>query len=205
MSNQKQAGKMILYIACTLDGYIAGENDDLSFLSSVEKPGEDYGYADFMKNIDTVIMGRKTLDWITKNAPDFTYADKETYIISRKLESIQESNYLNISNSDMNQKDADGNKNLPPSYKIYSGNLKSLGERLLSENKRIFLIGGAEIILQMLDFKLVDEFYIAIIPVLLGNGTPLFKPGFPKHLLMLDDVRNYDTGVVMLHYKTVRE
>lgn len=54
--------KVILYIAATLDGYIAADNDDLSFLSVVESPGEDYGYSDFVKTVDTVIIGRKTYD-----------------------------------------------------------------------------------------------------------------------------------------------
>ena len=61
--------KVILYIACSLDGYIAQPNDDLSFLSIVEKEGEDYGYADFIKKVDTVVLGRKTYDWIMKHVP----------------------------------------------------------------------------------------------------------------------------------------
>lgn len=56
--------KLILYIACSLDGYIAKPNDDLSFLSMVDRTGEDYGYDDFVKTVDTVIVGRKTYDWV---------------------------------------------------------------------------------------------------------------------------------------------
>jgi len=56
-----QERKVILYIAMSLDGYIAKPNDDLSFLSLVQKDGEDYGYTAFIKAVDTVILGRKTL------------------------------------------------------------------------------------------------------------------------------------------------
>ena len=59
--------KVNLYIAMSLDGYIAKEDDNIDFLSQVEVPDEDYGYAEFTAGIDTVIWGRKTYDkvlWI---------------------------------------------------------------------------------------------------------------------------------------------
>lgn len=54
--------KLSLFIATSLDGYIAKPNDDLSFLKLVEKEGQDYGYAAFVANIDTILIGRKTYD-----------------------------------------------------------------------------------------------------------------------------------------------
>lgn len=75
--------KLILYIAMSLDGYIAKTNDDLSFLSVVEKAGEDYGYSAFAASVDTVIMGRKTYDWVTAQV-DFPYAEKQSFILTRK-------------------------------------------------------------------------------------------------------------------------
>ena len=58
-------------------------NDDLSFLSIVQKEGEDYGYTDFVKTIDTVILGRKTYDWVMTQVSEFPHADKTYYIITR--------------------------------------------------------------------------------------------------------------------------
>ena len=75
--------KVVLYIAMTLDGYIAKPNDDLSFLSRVEQEGEDYGYVEFLKSVDTVILGRKTYDWIMTQVPEFPHADLNSYIITR--------------------------------------------------------------------------------------------------------------------------
>jgi dihydrofolate reductase len=71
--------KIILYIACSLDGFIAGPGDDLNFLTVVEKPGEDYGYSEFLKEIDTAIMGKRTHEWIRRNAPDYVH-DIPTYV-----------------------------------------------------------------------------------------------------------------------------
>src|SRR5690606_22233262 len=62
--NNPNMRKLSLFIASSLDGYIAGPNDDLSFLQSVEQEGEDYGYAEFTSTIDTIILGRKTYDWV---------------------------------------------------------------------------------------------------------------------------------------------
>ncbi len=75
--------KLILYIATSLDGFIAGPNDDLSFLEAVQKPGEDYGYAKFIQSIDTVIVGRKTYDKVLSMGYEYPHTDKNTYIVTR--------------------------------------------------------------------------------------------------------------------------
>ncbi len=75
--------KVILYIASSLDGFIAKENDDISFLSVVEKKGEDYGYHAFIETVDTVIMGRKTYDKVLSFGIDFPHHDKKCYELTR--------------------------------------------------------------------------------------------------------------------------
>ena len=88
--------KLILYIATSLDGYIAKPNDDLSFLSIVQKDGEDYGYSEFVSSIDTVILGRKTYDWIMAVVDEFPHMDKISYIITRtERPSIGKINFYN--------------------------------------------------------------------------------------------------------------
>lgn len=177
----KMNGSAILYIACSLDGYIAGENEDLSFLDSVSKVGEDYGYAVFLDTIDTIIMGKTTYDWIKLNAPDYQHEDKETYIVTHS--------------QDQDTKLSDSSR-----LKFFSGDLAAFVVKLIADGKRLFIEGGSQIILQLMEKKLIDEYYIAIIPVLLGKGIPLFKPGFPTQRLTLADVKGYDTGLVHLHY-----
>lgn len=80
--------KVILYKAMSLDGYIAKPNDDLSFLSIVEKEGEDYGYSNFISNVDTIIMGRKTYHWVMKNVDEFPHKNKNAFIITHKEKNL---------------------------------------------------------------------------------------------------------------------
>lgn len=174
--------KVILYIATSLDGYIAKPNDDLSFLSIVEKEGEDYGYADFIKSVDTVILGRKTYDWIMAHVPEFVHADKNTFVITRtERSSIGKTNF-------------------------YNDSLKALITKLKNEpGKNIFIDGGAEIVNELLKENLIDEFIISIMPILVGNGTRLFNDGRPEQILELVSVKHFDKGLTQLHYKCKAE
>jgi len=172
---------LIVYIATSLNGYIAKPNDDLSFLSIVQQEGEDYGYDAFIKTVDTVILGRKTYDWVMTQVKEFPHADKACFIITRT------------------KRPATGKT------EFYTGNLVELVTRLKSENgKNIFCDGGAAIINELLQDDLVDEMIISIIPVLVGNGTKLFKDGRPEQLLKLVSVKQYNTGLVQLHYQRKR-
>ncbi len=171
--------KLILYIAMSLDGYIAKPNDDLSFLSIVDKEGEDYGYADFVSTIDTVIMGRKTYDWVTKQV-DFPHADKNTFILTRTTRP-------NIGRTT-----------------FYTGDLSDLVKRLKrEEGKNIFCDGGAEVVNELLLNDLIDEFMISVIPVLVGSGIKLFKDGRPEQKLKLVSVKSFDSGLTQLYFKRI--
>src|SRR5690606_3115132 len=76
---------LTIFIATSVDGYIAKPNDDLSFLKLVEKEGEDYGYAKFISTIDTIILGRKTYDWVLKEIGTSHYdnGDRDVYVMTR--------------------------------------------------------------------------------------------------------------------------
>lgn len=170
--------KVFIYIATSLDGYIAKPNDDLSFLSIVEEKGQDYGYADFVKSVDTVILGRKTYDKVISMGFGFPHADKDTYIITRTPRP----------NSG--------------SVKFYTGDLKELVDKLKAKKgKNIFCDGGAEIVNELLEHDLIDEFIISIIPVFVGNGIKLFRDGRPEQKLELISTKQFDKGLVQLHYK----
>lgn len=173
-----------LYIATSLDGYIAKPNDDLSFLKLVEKEGEDYGYAKFIATIDTIILGRKTYDWVLKEIGSSHYdnGDRNVYVITRtEKPSIGKTTF-------------------------YTGNLTELVKQLKSEDgKNIYCDGGAEIINELLNSDLVDEFIISVIPVLLGNGTRLFKDNRPEQELEFISSKSFETGLTQLHYKRKRK
>ncbi|MDY0932397.1 dihydrofolate reductase family protein [Chryseobacterium sp. CFBP8996] len=176
--------KVSLFIATSLDGYIAKPNDDLSFLKIVEKEGEDYGYTEFTETIDTLIIGRKTYDYVLKELGPSHYDNgkRDVYVITRTEKP-------NVGRTT-----------------FYTGNLTDLVKQLQSENgKNIYCDGGSEIINELLKNDLVDEFIISIVPVLLGNGTRLFKDGRPEQELQFVSAKTYETGLTQLYYKRKSE
>lgn len=173
--------KVISYIAMSLDGYIAGPNDNLDFLSMVEQEGEDYGYEKFLETVDTVIIGRRTYEIVVSMAGHFPHADKNAYIITRKPK--QDTGTL----------------------KFFAGDLKALVYKLKSEKgKNIFCDGGAEIVNELLKNDLIDEFIVSIIPVLVGDGIKLFQDSRPELKLELVSTKQFPKGLTQLHYKRLR-
>lgn len=168
--------KLILYIACSLDGYIAAPSDDLSFLEAVAQDGEDYGYSAFVETVDTIIMGRKTYDWVIKHAP-FPHTDKKVFIVTHTPRA------------------SEGN------ISFYTGSLRTLIEDLKTHaGKHIFCDGGAEVVNALLMENLIDECIISVIPVLLGNGKKLFKDGRETQKLSLVSIKSFQSGLVQMHY-----
>lgn len=168
---------VILFIAMSLDGYIAGPDDNLDFLEIVEEQGQDYGYRNFMNGIDTVIMGRRTYEKVISMGVAFPHSDLATYVITHK------------------SRPDSGN------VKFYTGNLKELLQKLKSQKgKDIFVDGGAILVNDLLKENLIDNFYISIIPVLLGGGIRLFHDGRSPMSLKLAGCTSYSKGLVQLHY-----
>ena len=170
--------KVILYIAASLDGYIARTDGDIDWLSMVETPGEDYGYAAFHETIDTVMMGRNTYEKVLSFGIPYPHSDKQSYIISRTLTS-----------------------KISENIHFYGGNLTELITLLKQkEGKHIFIDGGAQFVHALLQEKLIDELIISTIPVLLGDGIRLFKEGFLEQKLQLLSVQSFGSGLVQAHY-----
>jgi len=170
--------EVILFIAMSLDGYIAKDNGDISFLSAVESPPEDYGYGDFIKSVDTVIMGRKTYEKIQTFGIDFPHGDKKCYVISRS------------------KKGYDG------TVEFYHGDLVKLIAAIRKESGlNIFVDGGAELVFELMQRDLIDKYIISVIPVFLGAGIPLFKPGRPESPLKLVRSVTFPSGLAQLWYE----
>ena len=170
--------KVILYIAMSLDGYIARQDGDIGWLSLVEQTGEDYGYNDFIATVDTVILGRKTYDKVLSFGIGFPHADKECYVITRS--------------------------EIPSKEKItfYNKDLKELVTTLKDKTgKNIFIDGGAEIVNELVKQNLIDEYIISIIPILLGNGIKLFNDSAREQQLQCINVQKFESGLVQLHYE----
>lgn len=169
--------KLCLFIAMSLDGYIAKQDGDISFLNQVEQEGEDYGYKAYIEMVDTVLLGRKTYDKILSMGMENHYGERDVYVISR----TPRKNSGNVT--------------------FYSGDIKKLVTALKSKHgKNIYCDGGAETIQQLLNADLVDEMTISIIPVLLGEGIRLFDSNYQEQKLQLTECQNFKKGLVQLHY-----
>ncbi|QOJ27441.1 MAG: dihydrofolate reductase [Ignavibacteriales bacterium] len=167
--------KVKLYIASSLDGFIAGPNGEIDWLP--ETPGEDYGYSEFIDGIDTTLMGGETYRFVA-GLDEFPYKDKRNIVFTRRKE-IPKSEYVEFAQGDIAEQ----------VRKLKAG-----------EGKDIWLIGGGQIITPLHDAGLIDIYEIAIIPVVLGAGLPLFTGSASKRKLNLIDSKTYSSGLVMLKY-----
>ena len=145
--------KVSCYIAASLDGFIATKSDSLDWLFKVEMEG-DAGYADYMETIDTVVMGRRTYDWVMEHENgQYPYTDKKSYVFSKSASGTDE----HVTFTD---------EAIP-----------AFVERLRKEpGKGIWVIGGSQLLHAFLKERLIDELIISIAPVLIGDGIPLFQP-----------------------------
>ncbi|MCZ7402258.1 MAG: dihydrofolate reductase family protein [Candidatus Methanoperedens sp.] len=167
---------IILYIASSLDGFIARKDGSVDWLSPYENGQEDYGYKDFLEKVGIVIMGNTTYKQVLTFG-EFPYRGKDCFVFTRNKEKRKDENVTFVSK-----------------------NAKDFISQL-SDNKNIWLVGGASIIDEFLKFDLIDEFIITIIPILLGEGIPLFKGRSNEKNLELIDVKTFDPGLVQLYYK----
>lgn len=174
-----EARKVFVYIAMSIDGYIARPDDDISWLSSVEVPGEDYGYSQFINTVDTVILGRKTYEKVLSFGIPFSHSNKQCYIITHT------------------PKASEGN------IEFYTGDIPALVTKLKSgQGKNVFVDGGAQVVNEFMKHKLVDEFIISIIPIFLGSGIRLFNDGRPEAHMKLIGSQSFSSGLVQLHYSS---
>ncbi|MBN1597593.1 MAG: dihydrofolate reductase [Bacteroidales bacterium] len=166
--------RIVLFIATSLDGYIAGKDGNTDWLFTEG----DYGYKDFYKSIDTTLMGHNTFEYITQFGR-FPYSNKENYVFSRK-------------------------KRDPGIFPVefVFGDVAEFTEKLKArKGKNIWLVGGGQINSILLNANLIDRMIISIHPVALGQGIPLFKDESLKKLqfnLVKHEV--FKKGLVQLTY-----
>lgn len=172
--------KLVLFIATSLDGYIATKNESLEWLFKVEGEG-DNGYSKFYETVDTILMGRKTYDWIVNHeTEDFPYSNKECYVFSR---SVSEDNKdVKFVNEDIID---------------FTNQLKS------QKGEKIWIVGGGELLHSFIKEKLIDELIITVAPTIIGTGISLFKEGNYELELSLKGTRHFNQ-FVELHYEVQR-
>lgn len=171
--------KVKLYIAISLDGKIADKNGSVDWLEKVPNPNQDdYGYNDFIKSIDTTIMGNSTYKQVLSFPGPFPYSDFKNYVLTRD-KTLTSDEYATFITADMGQ---------------------IIKELKKTEGKDIWVIGGGQVNTEIHDLGLIDEYMIFVMPIILGEGIPLFG-GHPLMTnLSLIDTKQYASGVTLIHY-----
>ena len=176
--------KVVCYIAMSADGFIARPDGSFDWLEKPREPVVEghYGYADFVKGIDTVIWGRTTWDQVQ----DFAEGDA-------MISSAKTTNY--VFTSDPQSRPA------KPGVVYTNEAVAPFMERLRAEpGKDIWMMGGGKVIAAFLDAGEIDEFIVHVMPVYIGSGIPLIAPLQRDVEMKLVESKAYENGVVMLHY-----
>ncbi|HYJ00973.1 MAG TPA: dihydrofolate reductase family protein [Nitrososphaeraceae archaeon] len=174
-------GKTILYIATSLDGYVAGPNDEIEWLNRYSNV--DFGLKEFLTGVGAIIMGRRSYDigvekkWFGQydyGAPIFVVSHYKPISINKDAEFIFVTEGLEAAHKQAKSK---------------------------ARNKNVWIFGGANIVQQYLQMSLIDEISIGITPTLLGSGKRLFD-NIGKYIeLTLINTKQYDEDLVELNYK----
>lgn len=171
-------GKLILYIAASLDGYIATRDGGVAWLEAFNIEGEDYGYQAFMERLGTLIMGGKTYRQVLTFG-EWPYSGVVTYVVTRR----------------------EATEQAGESIRFYSGDLAELVRHIRDDGDRdIWLVGGGELNAAFLQADLIDEYIVSVMPVLLGDGIPLVRRLDTQTYLELTGSQVYANGVVQLQY-----
>ncbi|HWL88891.1 MAG TPA: dihydrofolate reductase family protein [Polyangiaceae bacterium] len=165
-----------VYVATSLDGFIARSDGRIDWLSIVEKRGEDYGYGRFFGSIDTLVVGRKTYE-LALGFADWPYAGKRCMVMTRAKLAARHGETF------------------------FEGEPAALVDRLAREGSKHIYVDGGAVIQQFVAAGLVSDVTISMIPILLGEGIPLFGKIGRDVRLDLVESRAFDSGLVQLAYR----
>jgi len=166
-----------LYIAASLDGYIADSQGSISWLDAFND--QEYGYAAYLASMPVMVLGRSTFDQALGFAAD-PYPGKRVIVLTHRPLTA----------------------NAPANTSTYAGSLRGLAEDLAKEGVETYgLVGGGNVNRQYLQEGLLDLLDLFIIPVMLGSGIPLFPAPYPPKSLILHETARYMNGVTYMRYE----
>lgn len=165
-----------VYIATSLDGFIATKSNGLEWLDRVKAEGEDYGYAQFMASVDAIVMGRNTYD-IVRGFGEWPFQGKKVIVVThRPLTPVQDE-------------------------QATSAPLRSILSCLEAQGVRKIYLDGGHLIRSGLSGGLVDQITLSIIPIILGDGIPLFGRIGAEIPLESLSAKRFPSGLVQLVYR----
>jgi dihydrofolate reductase len=176
--------KVILEVAVSIDGLIEGPNGEYDWCFD----DQDYGLNEFANSVDTVFYGRKSYELFATPPPEIAQSesqnelwdsmpDKKKYVFSRTLKTVEGATIIS--------------KNI----------VEEVAKIKKQKGKNIWLFGGASLITAFINLGLVDEIRMAVHPIILGAGKPLFIDIKERKKLKLLTTKVYSTGLVSLHYE----
>jgi len=172
-------GKVILYVAQSIDGYIARENGAVDWLNSVE--GEDYGFHSFFDSVDVVFMGNTTYEQVLTFDGAFPYKGKDVFVFTKNV-----------------------NKQKDEFVTFINGKLLKYIHKIKEKTDGVcWLVGGGKTVSFFLENKLIDELRIFTIPILLGKGIHLFNNVSIENKVELIDNQQYKSGTVESVYRVL--
>ena len=174
-----------VFIACSLDGFIAREDGSIDWLTGNDDPeadeNEDYGYGEFISTVDAIVMGRNTFEKVRTFEP-WPY-EKRVIVLTHK---------------DLNLPDR-----LSDTVSAMSGSPEVIVEQLADKGFRHLYIDGGETISDFLRARLIRELIITRIPVIIGKGIPLFTSIESDIKLDAISTKSYANGLVQNRYRVI--
>ena len=167
--------RVTYYVAASLDGFIAKPDGAVDWLSIVQVNGEDYGYADFFRSVDGLLMGRATFDK-ARESGDWPYGTRPCWVWTRGALESKPGSVIETAAS--------------PSTVIETAQGQGL--------KHLWLVGGAQLAAVFAAEKLISTYVVSIVPVVLGTGVSLFEGLATPAYLELVESRPYASGLVQL-------
>ena len=167
--------KLILQLAVSLDSYIEGPNGEYDWCFT----DQDYGMNDFLARVDSMLLGRKSYELTQSMGAEAMapFSKLKPYIFSTTLSEVNEGEILIKENAE-----------------------EAVRKLKQEPGKDIWLFGGASLITSMFNAGLIDEFILAVHPVILSGGKPLFTNISNRTNLKLKNATTYSSGLVMLTY-----
>jgi dihydrofolate reductase len=166
--------KVVLFIATSLDGYIASPDGTVDWLFH----DADYGYSEFMESVEAVVMGRKTWEQ-AKTFEDVPFAGKRVFVFSSTLAPSAEDRVKHV-----------------------QGDVDSVVPIIRQDlQKDLWLVGGGSLVGQFISHRLIDEFRLFVHPIVLGKGIPLFLDRTERTDLTFEGSQSFASGLVELRYR----
>jgi dihydrofolate reductase len=192
-------GKINLCIAMSLDGYIADAAGKVDFLFEKKRVEPDEDYAEFYRNVDLIMFGSRTYKQIVDEiSPEKRlYGDKRCVVFSKQADRLQHSNRFLYLDSLLHSDDAElplEFTSLPPAQYV--------DEVVRSLKGEAWLFGGRSLIRSFMEEDLIDKYWIYIVPVILGEGVPLFTPASRKLPLKLVKISKVDDMVKIFYERS---